>query len=55
MTLLIFIRPVLIRPIQFDEVIKMANERQEEQKQQSEQLVHRLVKAIDEEPNKFNN
>lgn len=33
----------------------MANERQEEQKQQSEQLVHRLVKAIDEEPNKFNN
>lgn len=55
MTLLIFIRPVLIQPIQFDEVIKMANERQEEQKQQSEQLVHRLVKAIDEEPNKFNN
>lgn len=33
----------------------MANEKQEAQKNQSEQLVHRLVKAIDEEPNKFNN
>ena len=33
----------------------MANEKQEAQKNQSEQLVHRLVKAIDEEPTKFNN
>lgn len=33
----------------------MANEKQEAQKNQSELLVHRLVKAIDEEPNKFNN
>ncbi|WP_251547000.1 tetratricopeptide repeat protein [Limosilactobacillus caecicola] len=33
----------------------MADEKLESQKNQSEQLVHRLVKAIDEEPNKFNN
>ena len=33
----------------------MANEKQEAQKNQSEQLVHRLVKAIDEEPTNFNN
>lgn len=33
----------------------MTNDNPETQKNQSEQLVHRLVKAIDEEPNKFNN
>lgn len=33
----------------------MANDTRETQKKQSQQLVHRLVKAIDEEPNKFNN
>lgn len=33
----------------------MANEKQTAKQNQSEQLVHRLVKAIDEEPNKFNN
>lgn len=33
----------------------MANDNQKTKKNQSEQLIHRLVKAIDEEPNKFNN
>lgn len=33
----------------------MVNDNQAAQKNQSQQLVHRLVKAIDEEPNKFNN
>ena len=54
---LTFTRARLIRLIRFNGVNNMSNQEinREEQKKQTQKLVHRLVTAIDEEPDKFNN